>query len=439
MTKPLAVISCPILTMSGYGLRSYDLVKALYELKKDEWEIKILAQRWGNTAWISINDPGYEWLTELLLPNNQLTRQPEYWFQITVPNEAQPIGKLYNVMVTAGIETTICHAGWIDGVNRMNLTLVSSEHAKQVFQNSQFEERDQQGNVRRQIKLEKPVEVLFEGMDLNKFFHVEQKSLPKTDFIESLDEIKEEFCYLFIGHWLQGDLGEDRKNVSGTIKLFLETFKNKKKKPALILKTTKVSNSIMDREEILEKIDEIRKYVGGNDLPNIYFLHGDISEEEVNHLYNHPKVKAMVYLGHGEGFGRPLLEFCAAKKPIIASGWSGHMDFLNPEFTVLLPGTLQNLHRSAVVENMLLAESQWFKVDQPAAKKALEDVYENYNKYTDNAKRQSHHARTNFSYDKMKEKLGEYVSKFPKQTELKLPQLKKVELPKLPQLKKVEQ
>jgi glycosyltransferase involved in cell wall biosynthesis len=318
----------------------------------------------------------------------------------------------------------------------MNLTLVSSEHAKNVFKNSTFEERDQQGQVRRQIKLEKPVEVLFEELDIEKFFHVEPKDLPKTDLVESLNEIKEEFCYLVVGHWLQGELGEDRKNISGTIKLFLETFKNKKNKPALLLKTTRVSNSIMDREEILEKIDAIRKSVNSNDLPNIYFLHGDISEEDMNTLYNHPKAKALLYLGHGEGFGRPLLEFCASKKPIIASGWSGHVDFLNKEYCILLSGTLQNLHGSSVVENMLLPESQWFKVDQSAAKKAIEDVYENYSKYTDNAKRQGHYAKTNFSLEKMIEKLGEYVKDFAKPMGIKLPQLKKIELPKL---KKIEQ
>jgi glycosyltransferase involved in cell wall biosynthesis len=432
--KPLCVISCPIDTASGYGARARDFVKSLYEARKDQWEIQILSQRWGATPWgyIKNHEQEWGWLNPLINRTGQLTKQPEYWFQITVPNEFQPIGKLMSVGVTAGIETTVSHASWIDGINRMNLTLVSSEHAKNVFKNSQFEERDQQGNVRRQIKLEKPVEVLFEGVDLNRYFHIEEAKLPKLEIVESLSQIKEEFNYLFVGHWLQGDFGEDRKNVSGTIKLFLETFKNKKKKPGLILKTTKVANSIIDREEIREKIDQIRNTVNSKDLPNIYLLHGDLSEEEMNLAYNHPKVKAMVYLGHGEGFGRPLLEFSACKKPIIASGWSGHLDFLNPEFTVLLPGTLQNLHRSAVVENMLLAESQWFKVDQAAAKKALEDVYENYSKFVDNAKRQSHYVRTNFSMEKMTELLNNaYLETFPKPVELKLPQLKKIELPTL--------
>ena len=51
---------------------------------------------------------------------------------------------------------------------------------------------------------------------------------------------------------------------------------------------------------------------------------------EMNSIYNHSKVKAMVSLTKGEGFGRPLLEFSLSQKPLIVSGWSGHMDFLPP-------------------------------------------------------------------------------------------------------------
>ena len=74
----------------------------------------------------------------------------------------------------------------------------------------------------------------------------------------------------------------------------------------------------------------------------------------MNEIYNHSKVKAMVNLTKGEGFGRPLLEFSVFKKPIIASGWSGHIDFLNREFVSLIEGRLQPIHSSAVVENILV-------------------------------------------------------------------------------------
>lgn len=428
MNKPLCVVSCPIDTYSGYGARARDFVKALYELKKEEWDIKVLSQRWGNTAWGYIKNEEKDWgfLKDLLIPGNQMTQQPDYWFQITIPSEFQSIGKLFNVGVTAGIESTLCDATWLDGINRMNLNLVSSQHAKNVFKNAGFEERDQQGNVKRRVSCEKPVEVLFEGADLSKYFHIEPAKLEKTEFVKTLDGIKEDFNYLFVGHWINGDYGHDRKNVSGMIKLFLETFKDKKKKPGLIVKTTKLSNSVLDKEDILDNINKIRNSISSSDLPNIYLLHGEMTDDEMNQLYNHPKVKSMLYLGHGEGFGRPLLEFSLCKKPVIASGWSGHIDFLNPEYSILLPGKLQNVHPSTLVPNIIIKESMWFYVDENAAQTAMQEVFEKYDKYLDGAKRQSYKNKTTFSFENMKEMLNSFLDSFPKPVVLQLPKLKKI-------------
>jgi glycosyltransferase involved in cell wall biosynthesis len=350
--------------------------------------------------------------------------------QITVPNEFQPVGK-YNVGVTAGIETTICAPQWIEGLNRMNLNLVSSEHAKNVFKAASFERRNSQTQqVEGIVKLTAPCEVLFEGADINIY-----KKLSTVDSLTELNDIKEDFAFLFVGHWLQGEFTQDRKNVGGMIKTFLETFADKKSKPALILKTSSATPSIMDKNDILEKINWVRKIVKG-DLPNIYLLHGEFTDEEMNMLYNHPKVKAHVSFTRGEGFGRPLLEASISAKPVITSNWSGHLDFLNPEFNVMLGGNLEPLHPSAVVQDMLLAESQWFTVDYKSASKNLEDVYKNYAKYLEGAKRQAYRSRTEFSLEKMGDKLIELIDdKIPKQITLKLPQLKKIELPSL---KKVE-
>ena len=225
-------------------------------------------------------------------------------------------------------------------------------------------------------------------------------------------------------------MGEDRKNVPLMIKTFLETFKDKKNKPALILKTSGAGSSIMDRDEILRKVDMIKSTVPG-DVPNIYVLHGELDDKDINDLYNHGKIKAMFNLTKGEGFGRPLLEFSLAKKPIIVSGWSGHIDFLSPEYCLLLQGELRNVHPSAQVQNMILAESQWFSPNINQAKDYLKAVYENYEKYKELAKRQSHLSRTSFSFDEMKNLLATHLNKVPKQVPLQLPQLKKIELPKL--------
>jgi hypothetical protein len=358
-----------------------------------------------------------------------MTKQPDVWIQITVPNEFQTVGK-FNMGVTAGIETTLCHASWLDGVNRMNVTLVSSQHAKTVFQQSNFEEKNGQGQVIRQIKLEKPVEVLFEGVDLNKYFYIADEDLDGTDLVQSLDEIKEEFCYLFVGHWLQGDLGEDRKNVGLMLKTFLETFRNKKNRPALILKVSGAGSSVMDREDMLNRIERVRSTITG-DLPNVYLLHGELDDKDINNLYNHGKVKAMISLTKGEGFGRPLLEFTLAKKPIIATAYSGHIDFLYMENTCLVGGTLKQIHPSAVVDNLLIKESSWFSPDVKQAEFYLRDVYEKYSKYEEKAKKQAHQSKTKFSFEEMKTLLGTYLDKIPKQVGLTLPKLRRIDLNKI--------
>jgi glycosyltransferase involved in cell wall biosynthesis len=428
--KPLVFVSCPIDTYSGYGARSRDIALAL--IKSEKYDVKVLPQRWGNTpfGFLKQDNPDHKLIIDCIWNQPQLPKQPDCWIQVTVPNEFQPIGK-FNIGMTAGIETTLCAPGWIDGLNRMNLNLVSSEHAKVVFKNSTFEEKNNQtGQVVRKIELTAPIEVLFEGVNTNIYQKID--AVNDSEVWDIVNDIKEDFNFLYVGHWLQGELGQDRKDTGMLIKTFLETFKGKKQKPGLILKTSSVNHSIMDREEILDRIRKIISSVEGGDLPQIYLIHGELSDEEINELYNHPKVKVHVSFTKGEGYGRPLLEASVSQKPVIVSNWSGHLDFLQPEMSVFLSGEIKQIHPSAAVQDMLLPESGWFTVDYKKASETLEDVYKNYKKYTDGAKKQAYFSRTEFNLEKMAEKLVSIIEeKVPKPVQLKLPQLKKIELPKL--------
>ena len=438
--KPQFVISCPIDTYSGYGSRSRDLVKAIVEI--DKYDVKIIPQRWGSTPWGFIDDnPQWKFLEKYFFypePNKQYP-QPDIWMQITVPNEFTPQGK-FNIGVTAGIETTIAPSDFIEGCNRMNLILGSSNHTIEVLKNSKFTKTNKQTNQPEgQLKLTTNTEVVFEGVNTEIYKPVKSTL--------DLSEVKEEFAFLFVGHWLPGNFGEDRKNVGLLIKSFCETFKNKPKTPALILKTSHAGTSYMDRDFTLKKIKEVKSSVKGK-CPNVYLLHGEFTDEEMNELYNHRKIKTMISLTKGEGFGRPLLEFTQSKKPIIATGWSGHIDFLRPDMSVLLNGVLNNVHKSAS-NKFLLKESQWFNVDTMQLGRMLKDMYKKYNSFKDNAKRQGYFCKTEFSYEKMKEKLDNILSNIsitptPQQVPLQLPKLKKtggdngVNVPnlKLPKLKK---
>ena len=431
MSKPRFVISCPFDTYSGYGARSRDIVKAIIEL--DKYEVQLLPQRWGETAWnFCLDHPEWKFLLKYTVPQNWQQTQPDIWAQITIPNEFQPLGK-YNIGLTAGIESTACKAEWIQGLNRMDMNWVSSNFAKNTFEAMTYEKKDSRTNqVVEQVKLTKPIEVIFEGVDITTYKPLKASKIQNMD----LSTIKEDFCYLFVGHWMNGAFGHDRKNVGVLVKSFYDAFKNKiGKRPALILKASTGAATYLSRDTILDRIKTIKDVYGKAKLPNIYVLSGEFDDNEVNELYNHPKIKAMVSFTKGEGFGRPLLEFSTTGKPIIASGWSGHMDFLNPEFNVLLPGELENVDPSAA-NDWLIKEAQWFKISPTHAISSLKEVYKHYKKYHQRSKKQRYHAIKNYSCEKMKElvnvKLDTNLPQFAKQVELKIPTLN------LPKLKKID-
>ena len=443
--KPMMLVTGPVATRSGYGSHSRDLVRSLISMNK--FDIKINSLPWGNCPMNALDDknPNDRIIIDRIITNNKLEKQPDIHMHISVPNEFSSLGK-FNIGVTAGMENTAPKAEWIQGMNRMDLNIVPSKFVKNIFEKVTYEEINEQTKQKTgELKSTSTIEVLFEGADTNIYKKTKQIS---DELKAEMDNIKERFVFLYTGHWLQGNLGEDRKDTGMLLKTFLETFKNKPKPPALVMKTSGATFSIIDRNDIKRKIEDIKATVTGT-LPPVYFLHGDLTDEEMNEMYNHPKVKAHVSFTHGEGFGRPLLEASISEKIVIASDWSGHKDFLNKNNSALLPGSLTKVHPSALPKEMLVEGAEWFTVNYQYASQILMDVFKKNRDYTMKAKRQAMHNRVNFSLDKMTNRfermLDSYLPKFeeqPMSVDLKLPKLKKVpgtkptEM-KLPKLKKV--
>jgi len=419
MSKPILVFQAPIATRSGYGDHSRDILKSLFEL--DKYDVKVVPTRWGNTPQDQIN-PQTEF-GQRILQNivTQLNTQPDIFIQVSVANEFKKVGK-YNIGITAGVETTLAPQEFIQGGNNMDLIITPSEFTKEVLIKSSYTQVDKNTNQKvGELKIQKPVEVLFEGVDTNIF-----NGKSKSSILESVDT---DFNFLYVGHWLQGDLGHDRKDTGMMIKTFCTIFKSlpKNQQPGLILKTSSAGFSVMDREEISKKIKDITKEFGDK-CPPIHLVFGDLSESELNDLYNDDKVKSFVMFTKGEGYGRPLAEFATTGKPIIVSDWSGYKDFLPSENTVYLEGELKEVHQSAQ-NKFLLKESKWFYVDYSKAASKIFDVYKNYKKYLKQSEGLKTNINSNFSLDKMTSKLSKIFDKYvkvKKHIELKLPTIKKL-------------
>tara|TARA_Y100000992_G_scaffold293228_1_gene251608 strand:- start:106 stop:1434 length:1329 start_codon:yes stop_codon:yes gene_type:complete len=442
MSKPVCLVTAPVATRSGYGAHSRDICRAL--IKLDKYDVKIWPVRWGNTPMNALHDDDENDIPiiERLLLEPNLPKQPEIHIHIVIPNEFQPLAK-YNIGITAGLETTACPPEWIQGINRMNLNIVPATFVKDILNRVKYDVQNEQTQQKEgELKVDKPIEVLFEGADTNIYKKTNEFT---QEFVDEMGKIEEDFCFLYVGHWLQGGLGQDRKDTGMLIKVFCETFKNMKKQPALIMKTSSASFSVIDRENMLNKINEIKSQVKGK-CPNVYLVHGDFTDDEMNGLYNHPKVKAHVSFTHGEGFGRPLLEASLSEKPVIAPSWSGHTDFLDSKYAVMLDGNMQKVQKGSFPDQFFVDGSEWFTVNYQKAQQTFRKVYRSYKKYTANAKKLSIQNSKNFSLDAMTKKLGEILDKnipdFPKEVKLQLPKLKKLggsepKKVKLPKLKKV--
>jgi|TARA_R110000851_G_scaffold216551_1_gene369485 glycosyltransferase involved in cell wall biosynthesis len=419
MSKPILVFQAPIATRSGYGDHSRDILKSLFEL--DKYDVKVVPTRWGNTPQDQI-DPQTEF-GKRILHNivTSLEKQPDIFIQVSVANEFKKVGK-YNIGITAGVETTIAPQEFIQASNQMDLIITPSEFTKETLSKTSYTQVDKKTNQEvGKIQLDKPVEVLFEGVDLNVYNSKSEFSI--------LEKVDTDFNFLFVGHWLGGELGHDRKDVGMMIKTFCTVFKSlpKNKQPGLILKTSHAGFSVGEREDLATRILELTKEFGDK-CPSVHLVWGDLSESELNSLYNDDKVKAMLMFTKGEGYGRPLGEFATTGKPIVVSNWSGYKDFLPEENTVYLDGELKAVHESAQ-NKFLLKESKWFYVDYSKAAAKIYDVYNNYTTYLKKSAGLKTNIQNNFSLDKMTSKLGTILDKYvkvAKKIELKLPTIKKL-------------
>jgi len=417
MSKPFLLFRGPVKTRSGYGAHARDILQALYEL--DLYDIKIDSCLWGGTPLTALDskNPFHNWIESNIVLAINTT--PDIYIEVTVPNEFTPKGR-FNIGITAGIETTVAPKEWVDGCNKMDLVITTSEFSKDVLLTTVYNETENRtGRLLKQHKINKNIEVLFEGVNTKIF-----NNTPNGTF--DLSHIKEDFCYLFVGHWLKGDVGQDRKDIGMLLRVFTQKFKDLENAPALILKTSYAGFSVMAREEMRRKIQDVVGQI--ENPPSVYLLFGELSDEEMNELYNHPKVKGMVSITKGEGFGRPLLEFSMTGKPIIASNWSGHKDFLPIDKAVLIGGTLTEVHDS-VVDTFILKGSKWFTANYNEFGEVMSIVYNQYEKFIERSENLRLENSVKFTMEEMKNKLATYLQPIipqPKMVDIKLPKLEKI-------------
>ena len=401
--KKKILVTAPALTASGYGEQSRFALRALRS-REDLFDIHLIATSWGQCGWIHQDDEERTWIDSLIFKNVQYTQacngQPQYdmSLQISIPNEWKKIAPI-NIGYTAGIETNKISPHWIQPSNQMDKILVVSNFAKKGFENGVYTAQDQRtGQQIPNFRCEVPIEVInypvrhFESSEIN------------------LD-LTTDFNFLVVAQ------AGPRKNLTNTIKWFVKEFKDEN--VGLICKTHMAGASQIDREMTINNIKNIL-----NDHKDrkckVYVLHGDMSETEMASLYTHPKVKGLLSLSHGEGFGLPLFEAAYYGLPVVTTEWSGPTDFMycpnkegkiKPHFA-RVDYTLQPVQQEAVWGGVIEKDTMWAFPVENSARMQMREVYKNHDRFRGQAKRLASHIEREFAADKIYEQFIKSITSF---------------------------
>lgn len=329
------VLRAPVLTQSGYGVHSRQVARWL--LQQPNIDVRFHALHWGTTPWLLNGDSHNGLIGEIMKRTVDEKYRADVSFQLQLPNEWNTSIAQYNVGMTAGVETDTCNKSWINNVNSVQHLVVPSTHTLKTFLNS--------GHVttRTSVIPESYVD------DIKKPAH----ELPQ------LKSFSTDFNFLLFGQITGNNHLNDRKNTFNTIKWLCETFKDDKN-VGIVIKTNAGRNTKLDRNNVTEMlrnlINEVRR---GSKYPLIHLLHGDMNDSEVAALYKHPQIKALVAISRGEGYGLPILEAAASGLPVIATNWSGHIDFLSKGRFIQVDYTLDEIHKSRVDDAIFIKGSKW--------------------------------------------------------------------------------
>jgi len=385
--KKKILVKAPALSASGYGEQSRFALRSLRN-KEEIFDIYLVNIPWGKTGQISEHEEETKWIKSLIQKTIQAQRtKPNYdiSLQITIPNEFEMIAAV-NIGYTAGIETTKVSPQWIEKSNMMDKIIVPSNHSKSVFEQTVYKAQTPTGEIV-DFMLKTPVEVCS--------FPVKQLENCSIQL-----DLETDFNFLSVAQW------SARKNMEATILNFLKEFQNEED-VGLLLKLNLSKNSTSDKQKTKEKLENlISKFTKehGDTKCKIHLLHGSLTEEEMQGIYRHPKVKAFVTTTHGEGFGLPILDAACAGLPIIAPAWSSYTDFLSapkkdkksgktknkPHF-VKIDYELKQVQKSAVWDGVIQADSQWCWVKSHSVREAMREVRKNNDIHFGIAKKLKNH------------------------------------------------
>ena len=388
------LVKGPLLSRSGYGEQSRIALRAL-RTREDLFDIYLINIAWGNTGHISSTDSKDREYIDLRLAQTVAYIQNSGTFdmslQITIPNEFEKIAPV-NIGFTAGIETNKIAMEWIPKCNDIvDRVITISQHSKDVLEKTTYDVvNEQTGQQIKDFRITTPIQAVN--------YPVYQHAPVPLDI-----EFTTKNNFLVVSQW------GPRKNVENTIKWFVEEFKEDPD-AGLVIKTNLMSDSIVDREHTTGRLKALLSIDSCKDRKcKIYLVHGELLPGHLTWLYQHPTMKALINIAHGEGYGLPLFEAAYNGLPLVTVTWSGQMDFIckpnkkgkRVPLVARVDYDLKPIQKEAVWNTVVPEDSHWAFAKETSYKRALREVVTKEKHYKDKATNLQKHILENFTEEKI--------------------------------------
>ena len=179
----------------------------------------------------------------------------------------------------------------------------------------------------------------------------------------------------------------------------------------LVVKTTTANDSQMDYMHTLKRLESLLSHLGEYKC-KVYLVHGELPPGGLVWLYRHPTMKALINIGHGEGYGLPLFEAAQCGLPLITLTWSGQLDFIckpnkknkQVPHVIKVDYDVAKIQPSAVWPGVLQEDSMWAYARETSYKRALRECLDKEKHHKSRALNLQKHILENFTPEAMYEK-----------------------------------
>lgn len=402
-TKQKVLLIGPVCNLSGYSEHARLVLDSLLECE-DSIDLYVQVTQWAKSTYSEEYHAKYEALIKKtgFLFNSKRDQQGnvrlnDYFdasYQVCPPNEFRKVSNC-DVGFTAALETTEAPPEWIPNCNLMKHIFVVSEHAKKNLKNSKNETG---------LKINTPISVLPFGFDT---------SITKTDVYEDMG-ITTKFNFLTVSQLAP------RKNIENLIRWFVEEFENDSD-VGLVVKSHFHNNSTLDFHACKNKLQILLDNISKDRKCKIYFIHGNMSEQQMMSLYNPDVVDCYITTTHGEGFGIPIFNSACNGIPVVATNWSGHLDFLRaPAKTktnkvnykshfLKVDYDILNVQQHHLMPGLILPGSSWAYPKENSFKKNLRFIKNNKESVLQDSENLKDHLLAKFNLKAIKEMYRENI------------------------------